>query len=57
MVTQMEYHTLRLAVNVNWNSNDRKWNVNVWKFDDNQWNAENVVFSCKSLYLLNKITH
>lgn len=53
----MEYYTLRFTVNVNWNSDNRKWNVNLWKFDDNEWNAENVVFSRTSLYLSTKITH
>ena len=48
---------MRFAVNVNWNSDNRKWDVSLWQFDDNEWNAENVVFSRKSLYSLTKITH
>ena len=51
MVARMEYYTLRFTVNVNWNSDNRKWNVNFWQFDDNQWNVENVVFSRKSLFI------
>lgn len=32
------------AVNVNWNSDNRKWNVNDWKLDENgNWNADNQV--------------
>jgi len=33
------------AVNVNWNSDNRKWNVNAYRLDDNQWNAGNRAFS------------
>ena len=29
------------VVNVNWNGDDRKWNVNTWKLDDDNWNAGN----------------
>lgn len=42
------------AVNVNWNADDRNWNVNAYTLDDNQWNAGNRVFSrtfCVSLAL------
>lgn len=32
------------AVNVNWNSDNRQWNVNDWKLDENgNWNADNQV--------------
>lgn len=32
-------------VNVNWNADNRKWNVNAWKLDENgNWNAGNRVF-------------
>ncbi len=32
------------AVNVNWNSDNRKWNVNDWKLDENgNWNTDNQV--------------
>jgi hypothetical protein len=32
------------AVNVNWNSDNRNWNVNDWKLDENgKWNADNQV--------------
>src|ERR1700734_4201183 len=33
------------VVNVNWNADDRKWNVNTWDRDDNRWNAGNRVLS------------
>lgn len=33
------------VVNVNWNADDRKWNVNAWDRDNNRWNAGNRVFS------------
>ncbi len=34
------------VVNVNWNADDRKWNVNCNPFNpDNVWNAGNQVFS------------
>lgn len=29
------------VVNVNWNSDNRKWNVNTWDLDDDNWNAGN----------------
>jgi hypothetical protein len=32
------------TVNVNWNSDNRKWNFNANEFDDNQWNDGNRVF-------------
>lgn len=32
------------VVNVNWNANDRKWNVNTYAHDDNRWNTGNQVF-------------
>ncbi len=32
------------VVNVNWNSDNRKWNVNTWKLDDDNWNAGNRAF-------------
>jgi hypothetical protein len=32
-------------VNVNWNADDREWNVNTWRRDDNDWNAGNSAFS------------
>lgn len=32
------------AVNVNWNADDREWNVNDWRLDENgNWNAGNRV--------------
>lgn len=32
------------AVNVNWNADDREWNVNDWRLDENgEWNAGNQV--------------
>lgn len=36
------------VVNVNWNGDNRKWNVNAWKLDDDDWNAGNRVFSRNS---------
>lgn len=33
------------AVNVNWNGDDRKWNVNANRLDDYRWNAGNRAFS------------
>jgi len=33
------------AVNVNWNANDSKWNVNANPLNDNRWNAGNHVIS------------
>ena len=36
------------AVNVNWNADNREWNVNDWKLDDDNWNAGNRVFSGNS---------
>jgi hypothetical protein len=32
------------VVNVNWNSDNRKWNVNTWNLDDDNWNAGNRAF-------------
>ncbi len=34
-----------VAVNVNWNSNDREWNLNANDLDDNRWNDGNCVLS------------
>lgn len=39
-------------VNVNWNADDRKWNVNTWQRDDNRWNAGNRVFSLETIKFL-----
>lgn len=39
-------------VNVNWNADDRKWNVNTWQRDDNEWNAGNRVFSLETIKVL-----
>ena len=39
------------VVNVNWNADNRKWNVNAWKLDDDNWNAGNRVFSRNSRYI------
>ena len=36
------------VVNVNWNSDNRKWNVNTWKLDDDNWNAGNRAFGRNS---------
>ena len=36
------------VVNVNWNSDNRKWNVNAWNLDDDNWNAGNRVFARNS---------
>lgn len=36
------------TVNVNWNSDDEKWNVNANPQNDNRWNAGNRVFSSNS---------
>ncbi len=33
------------VVNVNWNADNSKWNVNTWNRDDNRWNAGNRVLS------------
>lgn len=33
------------TVNVYWNSDDKKWNVNANPLDDNRWNAGNRAFS------------
>jgi hypothetical protein len=38
----------KCVVNVNWNADDRKWNVNAYRRDDNQWNAGNQVFASNS---------
>jgi hypothetical protein len=38
-------------VNVNWNADDRKWNVNTWNRDDNDWNAGNSAFSETAVFL------
>ena len=40
------------VVNVNWNADYRKWNVNTWKRDDNRWNAGNQVFSPETAEVL-----
>jgi hypothetical protein len=40
------------VVNVNWNADDRQWNVNTWKRDDNEWNAGNRVFSPETIKVL-----
>ena len=34
------------VVSVNWNDDNRKWNVNAWKLDDNNWNADNALKDC-----------
>jgi len=39
------------AVNVNWNADNRKWNVNANSLDDNRWNAGNRAFSATFLFL------
>ncbi len=39
------------VVNVNWNADNGKWNVNDWDLDDNRWNAGNRVFSGNSFML------
>jgi hypothetical protein len=36
------------VVNVNWNGDNRKWNVNTWNRDDNRWNAGNRVLSLET---------
>lgn len=38
-------------MNVNWNADNREWNVNAWKLDDNNWNAGNRVFVRNFLFL------
>ncbi|MFZ2303183.1 MAG: hypothetical protein WAV98_00130 [Minisyncoccia bacterium] len=39
------------AVNVNWNLDNRKWNVNDWHLDENgNWNAGNRVFRNSLLF-------
>lgn len=38
------YHEV-FAVNVNWNSDNRKWNLNANQLDDDRWNAGKRVFS------------
>jgi len=38
------------VVNVNWNADDGKWNVNTWRRDDNRWNAGNRAFSRKCCF-------
>lgn len=40
------------VVNVNWNPNDREWNVNTWHRDDNEWNEGNRVFSPETTFFL-----
>jgi len=32
------------VVNVNWNADSSKWNVNTWKRDDDRWNRGPRVF-------------
>ena len=40
-------------MNVNWNSDNDKWNVNDWTLDENcNWNAGNRVFSRNIIFLL-----
>ena len=34
-----------VVANVNWNSDNREWNLNVNELDDDRWNAGNQVFS------------
>lgn len=36
------------VVNVNWNSDNSKWNVNDWNRDDNSWNEGKRVFSSEN---------
>lgn len=44
------------AVNVNWNSDNREWNVNDWQLDENdRWNADNQVFSRHSQKFLSPL--
>ena len=39
------------VVNVNWNSDNRKWNVNDWKLDENgNWNTDNQVLCPGNAY-------
>jgi hypothetical protein len=47
VVKWMILHMRVVVVNVNWNVDNGKWNVNDWKFDKNgRWNADDfVVFS------------
>ncbi|MDD5084079.1 MAG: hypothetical protein PHT88_04115 [Candidatus Moranbacteria bacterium] len=46
VVAWMIPHTRVAVVNVNWNADNGKWNVNDWKFGENdRWNADNRMFS------------
>ncbi len=36
------------AVNVNWNADNREWNVNAWPLDDNRWHVGNQVLARNS---------
>lgn len=46
-----QYIKVLFAVNVNWNSDYRKWNVNDWHLDENgNWNAGNQVFRNSLLF-------
>ncbi len=38
-----------VTLNVNWNSDDREWNLNSNRLDDNYWNEDNRVFA-RSLF-------
>ena len=41
-------------VNVNWNADNRKWNVNTYNRNDNRWNTGNRVFSLETIKVLLK---
>ncbi len=38
-------YEMSCVVNVNWNADNSKWNVNTWNRNDNRWNAGNRVLS------------
>ena len=50
-MVQITYAGEVFAVNVNWNADNREWNVNANRLDDNRWNAGNRAFSATSVFL------
>ncbi len=52
VVEWMAASTKVFVVNVNWNRDNAKWNVNAWKLDENgQWSEGNRVLSRNHMFL------
>ena len=53
VIWMMQYTILLVPMNVNWNSDNRKWNLNAYQFDnDNAWNDGNCVIVRYSSFII-----